>query len=232
MKSEKKIVTTSKAPRKGRIKIATSVKDEALVEKRRKQILDAALRAFTRNGFHETNLRQITKLANIAYGSIYDYVKTKDDILFLIYDDILGELYQRLDQAVSVSDNPIEQLRALIVAAMDHTDEYQEAIILLYQESRVMKTSGHLHEVFEKERSYLRIFKDVLERGIKQGMFNVGSLKLVENILPLVCSAWALKRWNMKGLDKAAYTEALIEFVMRGIDANPKAEVKVAGAAS
>ncbi len=206
-----------KSSRKSRVEIHTNVKDEALVLKRRQQICQAALQAFTQNGFHETNLRQITNLAGLAYGSIYDYVKTKNDILFLIYDSILSELYRRLEQAAMSSEDPIGQVRALIKVAMDHTDEYQDAIILLYQESRVMKTSGHLSEVFEKEKSYLRIFGEVLERGVRQGVFRIGNIQVLENVLPLMTSAWALKRWNLRGVSKEEYTESLIRFVLQGI---------------
>ncbi len=203
----------------GRISIHTSVKDEALVKTRRQQICQAALQAFTENGFHETNMRQVTKLAGLAYGSLYDYVKTKDDILFLIYENILDELYRRLEQAGKSSDDPLEQIRALIKAAMDHTDEYKDGIILLYQESRVMKTSGHLPEVFEKERGYLRIFSEVLKRGVDRGVFNIGNTRILENVLPLMCSAWALKGWNLRGVSKSEYTETLTEFVTQGIGA-------------
>ena len=209
-----------------RIRIHTSVKDEALVQKRRQQICQAALQAFTANGFHETNLRQVAKLTGLAYGSIYDYVKSKDDILFLIYESILGELYHRLEQAVKGSDDPIEQITALIKAAMDHTDEYQEAIILLYQESRVMKTSGHLPEVFEKERGYLRIFSDVLQSGVNLGVFNIVNTRVAESFLPLMCSAWALKRWNLKGVSKSEYIETLTQFVLQGIGATSRSDFK------
>lgn len=212
-----------KSVKDGRVRIPTSVKDDALVQKRREQICQAALQAFTKHGFHETNLRQVTKLAGLAYGSIYDYVESKDDILFLIYDNILTELYHRLDAAARSTDDPIMQVRALLKAAMDHTDEYQDAILLLYQESRVLKTSGHLSEVFEKERSYLKIFADVLERGSRLGVFNLGNVRIMENMIPLMCSAWALKRWNLQRISKEEYTETLSQFILQGIGAPVKA---------
>ena len=208
-----------KAVKDGRVRIPTSVKDDALVQKRREQICKAALQAFTKHGFHETNLRQVTKLAGLAYGSIYDYVESKDDILFLIYDSILSELYNRLEAAAMSTDDPVMQVKALLRAAMDHTDEYQDAILLLYQESRVLKTSGHLMEVFEKERSYLRIFAEVLERGARLGVFNLSNIKIMENMIPLMCSAWALKRWNLQSISKAEYTETLSQFILQGIGA-------------
>lgn len=209
-----------------RSRIHASVKDEALVEKRREQICKAALQAFTENGFHETNLRQVTKLAGLAYGSIYDYVKSKDDILFLIYDSVLGQLYQSLKQAVESSDDPEQQLKAIIKAAMDHTDEYRAAINLLYQESRVVKTSGHLPVVFAKERSYLQLISEVLGRGVKQGIFTVPTPAFLVNTLPLMCSAWALKGWNLKGVSKDEYTQELTRFVLQGIGASSRDSAK------
>lgn len=214
-----------KAVKDGRVRIPTSVKDEALVQKRREQICKAALQAFTKHGFHETNLRQVTKLAGLAYGSIYDYVESKDDILFLIYDNILSELYHRLDEAARSTDDPVMQVKVLLKAAMDHTDEYQDAILLLYQESRVLKTSGHLPEVFEKERSYLRIFAEVLERGSSLGVFNLNNVRIMGNMIPLMCSAWALKRWNLQHITKAEYTESLTQFILQGIGASATADV-------
>jgi hypothetical protein len=102
---------------------------------------------------------------------------------------------------------------------MDHTDEFQDAIILLYQESRVMKASGHLPKVFEKERSYLRIFSTVLQHGINVGVFNILNTRVLESMLPLVFSAWALKRWNLKGISKSEYTRTLMRFILQGIGA-------------
>jgi AcrR family transcriptional regulator len=219
-------VVRRKINKDGHVRIPTSVKNDALVQKRRGQICKAALQTFTKYGFHETNLRQVTKVAGLAYGSIYDYVESKDDILFLIYDSILTELYDQLREAAKSSDDPVMQVQALVRAAMDHTDEYKDAILLLYQESRVLKTSGHLIEVFEKERSYLRIFSDVLERGSALGVFNLTNVPMMVNIIPLMCSAWALKRWNLHGVSKEEYMEQLTRFILQGIGAGANAEVK------
>jgi len=200
-------------------KIHTNVKDEALVEKRREQICQAALQAFAQNGFHETNLREITKLSGLAYGSIYNYVKTKDDILYLICDSILSDLFHRVEQASKSFSDPVEQVEAIIRAAMDHADEHREAVMLLWQESKVLKISGYLPEVVERERSYLRIIAEVLERGTRLGVFNIpdSEITILVNILPLTCSTWALRSWNLGQTSKAEYTEALIDFVLQGI---------------
>jgi len=201
------------------IKIHTNVKDEALVKKRREQICQAALQAFAQNGFHETNLRQITKLSGLAYGSIYDYVKTKDDILYLICDSILSDLSRRVEEAAKSSSDPVKQIEAIIRATMDHTDEYRDAVILIWQESKVMKLSGHLPEMLKKERGYLNIITEVLERGKQLGVFifRDPAITILVNILPLMSSAWAVRRWNLGRISKSEYTDMIIDLVLQGI---------------
>jgi|SRR5438876_572266 len=202
-------------------KVHTNVKDEALVKKRREQICKAALQAFAQNGFHETNLREITKLSGLAYGSIYNYVKTKDDILYLICDSILTDLFRRVERAFKSNTDPVEQVEAIIRAAIDHADEHRDAVMLIWQESKVLKISGHLPEVLERERSSLRIIAEVLERGSRLGVFKIPDpgITILVNILPLTSSAWALRSWNLGRISKSEYTEALIAFVLQGIGA-------------
>ena len=76
-------------------------------------------------------------------------------------------------------------------------------------------------EVLERERSYLRIISEVLERGSRLGVFKFPDpgITILVNILPLTSSAWALRSWNLGRISKSEYTEALIAFVLQGIGA-------------
>jgi len=218
---------------KNRIKIHTNVKDEALVKVRREQILKAAMQAFAESGFHETNLRKITKLSGLAYGSIYNYVKTKDDILYLICDSILSDLFRRIDEAVKATTDPVDQIEAIIRATIDHADEHKDAVLLLWEESKVLKSSGWLPKIIEKEASYLKIITDVLDRGSRLGVFNIpeGEIPILVNILPLTGSTWALRRWNLGTISRSEYTEGLMDFVLQGIGASKRRNLKSVNAA-
>jgi AcrR family transcriptional regulator len=213
---------------KNRLKIHTNVKDEALVKVRREQICKAAMQAFAESGFHETNLRKITKLSGLAYGSIYNYVKTKDDILYLICDNILSDLFRRIDGAVKTNSDPIDQIEAIVRATIDHADEHKDAVLLLWEESKVLKSSGWLPQIIEKESSFLKIITEVLERGSRLGVFNIpeGEIPILVNILPLTGSTWALRRWNLGTISRGEYTEALMDFVMQGIGASQRRNLK------
>ena len=56
-------------------------------ETRRQQILDAALRCFSRDGFHNTTTADIVGESGVSQGTLYLYFTTKDDIIVALADD-------------------------------------------------------------------------------------------------------------------------------------------------
>src|SRR3972149_1304377 len=75
------------------------VKDPALIAKRHEQICDAAIRLFSRRGFHQTSVREIAEAASLSIGTLYSYIKTKEDILSLVYQRIFRRFQERVDEA-------------------------------------------------------------------------------------------------------------------------------------
>ena len=72
--------------------INTVVKDPRLVETRRQQIIDAAVGLFIKKGFHRTTTREIAREAKFSIGTLYEYVESKEDILYLVCDHIHSEM--------------------------------------------------------------------------------------------------------------------------------------------
>src|SRR5271155_5766139 len=56
-------------------------------ETRRQQILDAALRCFSRDGFHNTTTADIVRESGVSQGTLYLYFATKDDVIIALADD-------------------------------------------------------------------------------------------------------------------------------------------------
>jgi AcrR family transcriptional regulator len=81
--------------------IPTQVKDPNLVERRRRQIADAAVRLFVEKGFHKTTTRQIARAADISIGSLYEYFTTKEDILYIVCDFIHTEMERGVATAMA-----------------------------------------------------------------------------------------------------------------------------------
>ncbi|MBW2678755.1 MAG: helix-turn-helix transcriptional regulator, partial [Deltaproteobacteria bacterium] len=72
--------------------IPTQVKNPALVDRRRRQIVEAAAKLFIAQGFHKTTTRQIARAAGFSIGSLYEYVTSKEDVLYLVCEFIHTEV--------------------------------------------------------------------------------------------------------------------------------------------
>src|SRR5688500_20300905 len=83
------------------------VGDAALVERRRAQIVEAASRLVARQGFAKTVVRDIADEANISVGLVYEYVRSMEDILFLIYENLSHVARYGLASPRSSSDHTL-----------------------------------------------------------------------------------------------------------------------------
>ena len=82
-------------------------------ETRRRQILDAALRCFSRDGFHATTTADIVRESGVSQGTLYLYFATKDDIVVALADDRhQGEAF--LNALAQSEPDPVEGLFLLV----------------------------------------------------------------------------------------------------------------------
>jgi len=82
-------------------------------ETRRQQILDAARRCFSRDGFHNTTTADIVRESGVSQGTLYLYFATKDDIILALADDRhQAEAY--VGALAQSEQDPIEGLTLLL----------------------------------------------------------------------------------------------------------------------
>lgn len=76
-------------------------------------ILNAAIKVFAERGYHSCRTLDISKEAGVAYGSLYHYFKSKDDILLSIFRERWNLLIRRMDRFNEEIDDPTEKLTAI-----------------------------------------------------------------------------------------------------------------------
>lgn len=74
---------------------------EAHLEKRRKQILDAAADCFARQGFHGTSMQDIFQVSGLSAGAVYRYFPSKTALIREIAEDALAVTGTALDRAIA-----------------------------------------------------------------------------------------------------------------------------------
>jgi AcrR family transcriptional regulator len=199
--------------------IETIVKDQDLIDKRHAQICDAAITLFSRKGFHQTSVREIAEACSLGIGTLYSYIKTKEDILHLVYRRILEMFEARMLEATKGIEDPRLQLKAALEATLKIYDECQDVVVLLYQESHALGRQA-LQALFEVDRTYVGFFREILERGNRAGHFAVKEPHLLAVCILFLCAVWDLKRWNLKGSTLETVIESLTTLILNGISAD------------
>ena len=196
--------------------VETVVKDQQLISRRHEQICDAALKLFTRKGFHQTSVREIAAACGLPIGTLYTYIKTKEDILYLIYRRIFSIFQERMLEATNGIEDASRRLKAALEATLKIYDEFQDVVLLLYQESHALSRHA-IQSLLEVDRSYVSFFRQILEKGNRRGQFAVKDPNLVAISLLFLCAVWALKRWNLKDYALPEVVEHLENLILNGI---------------
>ncbi len=199
--------------------IDTVVKDPELIRRRHAQISDAALKLFSQKGYHRTTVRQVAEACGLGIGTLYSYIKTKEDILCIVYGRILETFQRRMRLATAGIGDPRLQLKTALEATLRIYDEYQDAVVLLYRESHALRRQT-LQSLFDVDQAYVGVFREILEQGNQTGQFAVKEPHLLAVAILYLCAAWNLKRWNLKRYSLETVVENLTGLVLHGIVAN------------
>src|SRR5260370_42662888 len=90
---------------------------------RRQQILAAAQRCFTRNGFQATTMADIFAAAGLSAGSVYSHFTGKDEIIAAIADDVIDTITATAGAALPGGQPPApDQALAAVLAAPQPAD--------------------------------------------------------------------------------------------------------------
>lgn len=139
------------------------------VDKRR-QILDAAIRVFARQGFHATRVSDIADEAGVAYGLVYHYFRSKDEVLNELFVERWSLLLAAIEETDRTAAAPREKLAAVasfIVDSYQHDPELMKVIIV--EVTRAANSFGRTH-LPEIRRAYQSIAKIVAD-GQAAGAF-------------------------------------------------------------
>ncbi len=201
------------------VQIPTTVKNKHLVEQRRRQIVLAAIKLFSRNGFYKTTLKDLAEEAGISCGNIYDYVGSKEDIFFLIHDFLAGSAMEILNRSIEEIQDPLEKLRRMIRGEFNLMDQWADALLLIYQETHILQ-GEFLRRLLQLERAHLEKFEIVLNECISKGKLRQCNVRLVSNLLKSMIDSWTIKRWDLRGHANQLETERIImEIITRGLEA-------------
>jgi AcrR family transcriptional regulator len=197
--------------------VAANVKDRALVRERREQITRAALAVFLRKGYHTATVRDIGREARLTQGTIYNYVRSKADILYLVCDQLVTAYQDAVRKAMEGIADPSARLAEALRALVEVMHAHQEYILLLYHESHALDRKS-VHAILARVEEFIKLFEQILSEAGRNGRVAVRNRTLAANIVTFLPTIVALRRWDLsRKVPKEEISQGLTEFMMRGL---------------
>ena len=142
--------------------------DSQQATEKRRLILDAAVRVFAREGFHGCRVADIADEAGVAYGLVYHYFRSKDEILdtlFLERWDLMLEEIARVDAEPAPAREKLAAIAGFIIDSYRYDPDLMKVIIV--DVTRAANSFGRSH--LEKIREAYGLIGGIVESAQQRG---------------------------------------------------------------
>jgi len=203
--------------------VKTRIKNANLIDSRRKQIIKGAIKVFTAKGFHSATVREIAEESGLTMGSLYNYINTKQDIIYIVYDYTTKILREDMKKAIVGVKDPKERLKAALRQNLNAVYKNQDIIMFLYKESAYLDKES-LYAVLARETEYVELFEDILREYFKGKEVSESHLRLSADLLSYIPVIVTFRRWSLRRRFDSMDTvlEGILDFVLHGIEVIPK----------
>jgi AcrR family transcriptional regulator len=158
-------------------------------EQRRREILEAALAAFTSTGFNETTMETVAQAAGVAKGTVYLYFESKEHLLLALKKDFMRGL---TDAIAEITAEAIEQLSAgKDIDYRDIIDDIFQEIVDYHCQHRgalevvVRQNSGPdlVQDAIELEREFIQLLTSAFREGTNFGLVHTDDPEMTARLV-------------------------------------------------
>ena len=143
---------------------------EEELDRRRHEIFAKTVNLFIEKGFRETSMREIAEAAEMGKSSLYDYFKTKDEILLWAIEDEILDLTAAVQKIVAQPIPAIERLQQVMQRHLEYLLSSKEFYLKLsFEVQRLAMESQQRIQV--KRHTYQDLIRQLIDEGIQEGAF-------------------------------------------------------------
>ncbi len=180
---------------KGNIK--ANIKNPELIEKKRNLIIHSANKLFVKKGFHKTKTVEIAKESGLTEGTIYNYIRKKEDILFLLHEELQKKFIEAIESGKQKGEDIHSRTENVFNNILDLIDKHRETYRLIYIET-ANQARASLKVLLLGESIIIKQFRDLITIGVKQNVFHVESPRLTASIVHFLIFYQSLNNWDIK----------------------------------
>ena len=138
-------------------------------EEKRRQILEAAVRAFARKGYHACRVGEIAEEAGVAYGLVYHYFGSKEEVLETIFRETWTQMLARVREVQEDGGPATEQVRKVTALLLRTWHRDPDLVRVLVHE--VTRSPERLPRQIDEIGHALEALEAIVSSGQKSGEF-------------------------------------------------------------
>ena len=186
---------------------------------RQRQILEAAVRVFARDGYHTSRVGDVAAEAGVAHGLVYHYFPSKAALLEAVFQETWQGLLEELRRLEGSGDSAREQLRKVAAIVLRTWRRDPDLIRVLVRE---VARSPQLQDQAEAVGDVLGVIERIVARGQDAGELRSDldprlSAWIVWGALEELLTGWVLERLPDSDADVTAAERTVVELLATGL---------------
>jgi TetR/AcrR family fatty acid metabolism transcriptional regulator len=196
----------------------TVVKQTATAGDKRDLILRAATKVFAQNGYFQSQVADVAKVAGVAAGTVYLYFQSKDDLLVSIFERSMRDVLTEARAAVGDATEPGDRLRRIARLHLERLGRDKDLAVVFQVELRQsVKFMERFSETFLQD--YFKLIREAIADGQQSGAFRkdvsaTTATKIFFGALDEMATNWVLSR---RKYDLRAEADAVVDLFINGV---------------
>jgi len=185
---------------------------------KRDAILRAATKVFAQNGYFQSQVADVARVAGVAAGTVYLYFKGKDDLLVSIFERSMNDVLAEARAAIEDVAAPAERLRRIAQLHLERLGRDKDLAVVFQVELRQsVKFMERFSETFLQD--YFKLIRQAIADGQQGGTFRkdisaTTATKIFFGALDEMATNWVLSR---RKYDLRAEADAVVDLFVNGV---------------
>ena len=189
-------------------------------EARRNKIISKALEIFSKKGFQESTIAEISKASGVSEATVYEYFNSKEELLFAIPEEITRESVEDFKKILPYLKGAEHKVRAIVLGYLtlyQNNPQYSSLVLLQLKSNKKFQQT----KAYELIRNIARLLLDCIREGIDEGVFKKDIDPYLIRSMLLGTIEHLCVRWHLLGVPDniVAYVDPIIDLMMDGMRA-------------
>ena len=184
---------------------------------RRLEVLQKAIKVIYERGYRNATINQLATEMGFSKAAFYHYVRSKQDLLYIIFDSVMDLLQDTVKGIVQSDASPDLKLRQIVTNYIAMIVEYREMVEIYFTEKTELSRE-HQSAITMREREFMHVIRDVYQEGVARELFAEVHPNVVTNVILGMCG-WIYRWYDPTGAVSAKQLpEMVLQMLMQGIE--------------